>query len=258
MSFFIKNLVKLPILKRIIPSLLKKYIFFFNDYQKKIFVNNIHYELDLRHFIDRRFFLHRTYEEELFTPLSEIIKRYHADFFFDVGSCWGIYSLRFSNIYNKLNILAFDPIKKNIDRLNNSIIKNNISNIKTFHTAIGRSEGFVELGATEDYSPNFEINEIKAVIKEKSKLNFLDNMFEFKNKFLAFKIDTEGFEYEVLVGAKKLLNNNNCILQVEVKNKNLQNVVNFLNSLNYIQISDNINNKTDFFFSNFVKEKIKV
>jgi len=258
MSFFIKNLVKLPILKRLIPSLLKKYIFFFNDYQKNIFVNNIHYELDLRHFIDRRFFLHRTYEEELFTPLSEVIKRYQADFFFDVGSCWGIYSLRFSNIYNKLNILAFDPIKKNIDRLNNSIIKNNISNIKTFHTAIGRNEGFVELGATEDYSPNFEINEIKAVIKEKSKLNFLDNMFEFKNKFLAFKIDTEGFEYEVLVGAKKLLNNNNCILQVEVKNKNLQNVVNFLNSLNYIQISDNINNKTDFFFSNFVKEKIKV
>ena len=83
-------------------------------------------------------------------------------------------------------------------------------------------------------------------------------MFEFKNKFLVFKIDTEGFEHEVLVGAKKLLNNNNCILQVEVKNKNFQNVVNFLNSLSYIQISDNINNKTDFFFSNFVKEKIKV
>ena len=101
MSFFIKNLVKLPILKRLIPSLLKKYIFFFNDYQKKIFVNNIFYDLDLRHFIDRRFFLHRTYEEELFTPLSEMIKRYHADFFFEIISGMLVITFMLGNLFLK-------------------------------------------------------------------------------------------------------------------------------------------------------------
>jgi len=248
----------LPILKRLIPSLIKKYVFFFNRYEKEIYVNNVLFNLDLRHLIDRRFYLNRAYEDELFIPLSKIIKEHEADIFFDVGSCWGIYSLRLSNIYKKLTILSFDPIEKNIDRLKSSIAKNNILNIKTFHTAIGSKQGYVELGATEKYSPNYEINESNAVIKEKSKINFLDNMFEFKNKYLVFKIDTEGFEYEILNGAKKLLRNNNCFLQIEIKYKNYDNMLNLLNSLNFNQVSINKTNKTDFFFSNFDVDKIKI
>ena len=258
MIYLLRYLLKLPILKRLIPSLIKKYVFFFNRYEKEIYVNNVLFNLDLRHLIDRRFYLNRAYEDELFIPLSKIIKEHEADIFFDVGSCWGIYSLRLSNIYKKLTILSFDPIEKNIDRLKSSIAKNNILNIKTFHTAIGSKQGYVELGATEKYSPNYEINESNAVIKEKSKINFLDNMFEFKNKYLVFKIDTEGFEYEILNGAKKLLRNNNCFLQIEIKYKNYDNMLNLLNSLNFNQVSINKTNKTDFFFSNFDVDKIKI
>lgn len=258
MIYLLRYLLKLPILKRLIPSLIKKYVFFFNRYEKEIYVNNVLFNLDLRHLIDRRFYLNRAYEDELFIPLSKIIKEHEADIFFDVGSCWGIYSLRLSNIYKKLTILSFDPIEKNIDRLKSSIAKNNILNIKTFHTAIGSKQGYVELGATEKYSPNYEINESNAVIKEKSKINFLDNMFEFKNKYLVFKIDTEGFEYEILNGAKKLLRNNNCFLQIEIKYKNYDDMLNLLKSLNFNQVSINKTNKTDFFFSNFDVDKIKI
>ena len=258
MIYLLRYLLKLPILKRLIPSLIKKYVFFFNRYEKEIYVNNVLFNLDLRHLIDRRFYLNRAYEDELFIPLSKIIKEHEADIFFDVGSCWGIYSLRLSNIYKKLSILSFDPIEKNIDRLKSSIAKNNILNIKTFHTAIGSKQGYVELGATEKYSPNYEINESNAVIKEKSKINFLDNMFEFKNKYLVFKIDTEGFEYEILNGAKKLLRNNNCFLQIEIKYKNYDDMLNLLKSLNFNQVSINKTNKTDFFFSNFDVDKIKI
>ena len=116
----------------------------------------------------------------------------------------------------------------------------------------------MELGATEKYSPNYEINESNAVIKEKSKINYLDNLFEFKNKYLVFKIDTEGFEYEVIKGAKKLLKNNNCFLQIEIKDKNYENIVNLLNLLNFSQVSINKTNKTDFFYSNFDVNKIKI
>lgn len=254
----IKYLIKIPILKRLIPSFYKKYLSYTNDYNRQIIFDKIFYDLDLRHLIDRRFFFHRGYEDELFIPLSQVIKNFHADFFFDIGSCWGLYSLRLSSYYKKLKILSFDPIKNNIDRLKSSIYKNNITNIKTYHTAIGNKAGIVELGATEEYSPNYEINASSPVIKEKSKINFLDNIFEFKNKFLVFKIDTEGFEYEVLKGATKLLQNNKCFLQVEIKDDNFLNVVNLLNLLNFKQISINITNKTDFFFSNFEVKKIKI
>lgn len=258
MTFLIKYFIKFPILKRLIPSLYKRYIFFFKKHNKVIFVDNIIFNLDLRHLIDRRFFFHNAYEDELFNPLSELIKKNNADYFFDIGSCWGIYSLRLSKIHNKLNILAFDPIKKNINRLNFSIKHNKIDNIKTFHTAIGNEIGFIQLGATEIYSPNYEINEPNAVIKEISKIDYLDNLFDFKNKFLVFKIDTEGFEYDVLNGAKKLLKNNNCFCQIEIKDKRFNDTFSLLKELGFTLVSLNKVNKTDYFFSNFRLNKIEI
>ena len=58
----INFLIKFPVLKRLIPSVYKKYIFFFNKYSKKVIINNVIYDLDLRHLIDRRFFFHNVYE----------------------------------------------------------------------------------------------------------------------------------------------------------------------------------------------------
>ena len=258
MRFLIKHLIKIPILKRLIPSFFKKYIFFFKKYKKEILVNGIYFDLDLRHLIDRRFYFNSAYEDELFIPLSKIIDNHKADFFFDVGSCWGLYSLRLSNISKKIKILAFDPIKKNINRLNFSVNKNCIKNINVFHTAIGNTCGTVELGATEEYSPNYEINEMNAVIKETSEIDLLDNLFDFNSKFLVFKIDTEGSEYEVLKGAKKILSNNKCFLQIEIKKNNFVNTIDLLSTLKFNQVSINEVNKTDYFFSNFDINKIKV
>ena len=252
-------LVKIPILKRLIPSLYKKYIFFSNNHEKTIIVNGIYFDLDLRHLIDRRFFFHKAYEDELFKPLSNIIEKYEVDFFFDIGSCWGIYSLRLSKIFNNLNIIAYDPIKKNIKRLEKSIVINKISNIRTLKVAIGDKKGFVTLGATETYSPNYEINEKKAVITEKCEINTLDNLHnDIKDKFIVLKIDTEGFEFNVLKGAKKLLLNNKVFCQIEIKNNNYQKVFSFLKNNNFKLVSINKFNKTDYFFSNFYEDNITI
>lgn len=254
----INYLIKFPILKRLIPSLYKRYIFFFNKYSKRIIINNVIYDLDLRHLIDRRFFFHNGYEDELFNSLNDIIDKNKIDFFLDIGSCWGIYSLRFAGIYKNLKILAFDPIKTNIERLKISIKKNNFKNIECFHTAIGSKKGKVTLGATEKYSPNYEINEINSVINETSELNSLDFFLETEGKTLIFKIDTEGYEFEVLKGATNLLNNNKCFCQIEIKDNNKEKVLLFFDNLNYNLVSINKINKTDFFFSNFIKDKIEI
>ncbi|WP_440915681.1 FkbM family methyltransferase [Candidatus Pelagibacter sp.] len=255
----LKFLVKIPIFKRLIPSLYKKYIFFSKNHEKTIVVNGVYFDLDLRHLIDRRFFFHKGYEDELFKPLSNIIEKYEVDYFFDIGSCWGIYSLRLANKFNKLNIIAYDPIKKNIERLKNSIIKNKISNIYTLKVAIGDKKDFVTLGATETYSPNYEINEKNAVITEKCEINTLDNLHnDIKDKFIVLKIDTEGFEFNVLKGAEKLLLNNKVFCQIEIKNKNYQEVSSFLKNNNFKLVSINKFNKTDYFFSNFYEENITI
>jgi len=254
----ISQLIKLPIFKRLIPSLYKKYIFLFNQYNKKIYIEDIQYDLDLRHLIDRRFFFHKTYEDELFQPICNIIRTKEIKFFFDIGSCWGLYSLRLSNKYKDLKIFSYDPIINNIQRLNHSIKINNIRNIKTYHLAIGNEEKTVKLGATEVYSPNYEIGVKNAVISENCKMNLLDNLHNLKNKYIVIKIDTEGFENKVLEGASNLLKNNKVFCQVEIKDKNINEIFSFFKKINYNLISDNQFNKTDFFFSNFRLEKIKI
>ena len=254
----ISQLIKWPIFKRLIPSLYKKYIFLFNKYNKNIFIEVINYDLDLRHLIDRRFFFHKTYENELFQPMYNIIKNNEINYFFDIGSCWGIYSLRLSNKFKDLKIFSYDPINKNIQRLNHSIKINNTKNIQTFCIAIGDKETIVELGATEDYSPNYEIDEKNAVVTEKCKMNLLDNLHNLENKNIVFKIDTEGFEDKVLEGAIKLLSKNKVFCQVEIKDKNIDKVFSFFKNINYNLVSDNKFNKTDYFFSNFDLKKIKI
>jgi hypothetical protein len=86
----IKYLIKVPLLKRIIPSIYKKYIFNKNFY-KKIIVDDVIFDLDLRHLIDRRFFFHKSYENELFLPIIRVLESNKIDYFLDIGSCWGIY-----------------------------------------------------------------------------------------------------------------------------------------------------------------------
>ena len=52
----IDKFLKVPFLKRLIPSIYKKYIYLTKLHFKEIIVDGIIFDLDLRHFIDRRFF----------------------------------------------------------------------------------------------------------------------------------------------------------------------------------------------------------
>ena len=255
---FFKFLMKLPILKRIIPSILKRYVVFTGFYNKRIKLEGVILDLDLRYLIDKIVFLHRGYEDELYFNLVKIIKNNEIDYFLDIGSCWGIYSLRLTKKFKNLKILAFDPIKSNVNRIINSLKLNEFKNIKTFHTALGNKKSEIVLGASEDFSPNYQINQKNPSILEKSKIDLLDNLLSLKKNTLVVKIDVEGFEIEVLKGAKQLLLNNDCFLQIETFGDNKNEVFNFLNKINYQLVSTNTHNKADLFFSNFTFQKIEI
>ena len=108
--------------------------------------------------------------------------------------------MRLSKKFRNLKIFSYDPIDKNIQRLNHSIKINIIENIQTFCLAIGDKETIVELGATEDYSPNYEIGEKNAVVTEKCKMNLLDNLHNLENKNIIFN----KYDGELIVPQKKI------------------------------------------------------
>ena len=63
-----------------------------------------------------------------------------------------------------------------------------------------------------------------------------DDVIKLINEDITLKIDVEGYEYNVLKGLEGTLNNNNCFIQIEIWDKNLKNVLSFLENLNYQKI----------------------
>ena len=246
---------KIPFLKRLIPSIIKRYVIYFNDYERELLFEDIVFNLDIRHLIDRSFYINRTYEEASFNTLKQSISRDGVQYFFDIGACWGIYSLRFAKKFPDLNIIAIDPIKNNVARLKSSLKKNNLNNVSVVHSAIGDIEGTVTLGSESEASPNYGINHQNSAISEISPINSLDNLYNYRDKSIAMKIDVEGFEYEVLSGALSFLKNNKIFLQIEVRYENYKKIKNCLQSVGYHMIDDSppktAGGYTDCFFKNY-------
>ena len=246
---FTKFCIKLPILRRIIPSLFKKYIFLTNNFWKQKNIEGINYILDTRYLIDRNFYLRENYEDEIFAFSKNKIIEDKIDFFLDLGSCWGIYSLRLSKI-KSIKILAFDPILKNINRLKKMLKINNIKNVKIFHTALGNKIGKMKFYGLEEYTPNYSIYDKENKFEYIAEINKLDNLVNIKNKKLFMKIDVEGHEYFLLLGAKKLIKNNQLTIQCEVIN-NKKKVFRFMKE-NKFKLIYHSKGTDDYIFSNYI------
>jgi FkbM family methyltransferase len=147
---------------------------------------------------------------------------------FDVGCYKGSFLDMFLNIYkSKVNIYAFEAEKKIYEKLNHYKSYSNI-NIYNFGISdqdtlldlnISYQEGTSTLSSLNDASKylNFKSNILGEKIflkKEKVEVKKIDSFCEKKNiKNIDFlKIDTEGHEMSVLLGAEKLIKNTKIIL----------------------------------------------
>ncbi len=239
-----QKILKLPIIKRLIPSIIKK----LNIKSKDIYRDNIHYNLDLRYFVDRNFYLYG-WDEEIIKYLNLIIQKKNINIFLDIGSCWGVYTLKVAKQNPNIKIFSFDVFIENINRLKLMLEKNKFDNVKIFNLAIGLDKRVEKFAVNEEFSPNYAKDSIgkKKIEVQQDKI---DNLIEYSNEVIAIKIDVERMEFDVLRGAENLLKKNKCFIIIET-DQNEINVIHFLNSIGYKKIEHNF--KTiDKFFSNFI------
>ena len=169
----------------------------------------------------------------------------------DIGVYRGVYSYKLSKITKHVH--AFEPnpliypyLEKNLKKIIKNISLYNIAasdskgvtNLKIpnrFNT-LNKShyEEMYKLGASTIHEKN-ELNNDAYISKEVEK-NKLDNILE--NKKIGFiKIDVEGHEKNVIVGARKIIEKNKPVLLVEIEEKHTQdkviNIINFINNFGY-------------------------
>lgn len=239
----IKKILKFPIIKRLVPSIIKK----LNIKSKKIHRNGIYFDLDLRYFVDRNFYLHG-WDDEIINYLNLIIKKNEISTFLDIGSCWGVYTLQVAKKNPNIKIFSFDVFYKNINRLNFMLKKNNFNNVETFNLAIGLDKKVEKFAVNEEFSPNYAKDSLgeKKIEVDQDKI---DNLIKLNQTKIAIKIDVERMELDVLKGAQNLLKNNKCFIIVETDQKK-SDVLNFLSIIGYKQIKHDFDS-IDTFFSNF-------
>tara|TARA_Y100000741_G_scaffold106345_1_gene79470 strand:- start:44 stop:835 length:792 start_codon:yes stop_codon:yes gene_type:complete len=263
MNSIINSLVKFPFFNRLVPSisirllkLLKKNRGYFKVGDNKMF-------LDFLDPIDRQLILYQKYEYEEILILKELIKKHQANFFFDIGSNCGYYSLKLANIFKNLKIFAFDPnaeanykFKKTLNiypTLSERITLHNfglsdVNSVFKMRTKI--KYGYAQTGGsalhnnenhkdTKTFDANFKI---------------ADEIFSITNSVLAIKIDVENLEYRTLNGLKKIINNNECILQIEIFGNNFNKVNKFLVENKFYKINE-IKKRSNYFYTNIKKSQ---
>tara|TARA_R110002072_G_scaffold303018_1_gene491355 strand:+ start:1099 stop:1953 length:855 start_codon:yes stop_codon:yes gene_type:complete len=129
----------------------------------------------------------------------------------DIGAHVGLVSMPISKVLgNGGHVYAFEPATANIKYLNKHIKFNNIKNIRTMNALVGATEknGVVFYECLEPSGMNTSVNNDKssAYKKTKRKQMKLDTFCEAESLNPdIIKIDVEGFEYEVLTGAEKII-----------------------------------------------------
>ena len=181
-----------------------------------------------------------TYEHENQIVFEKYIKP--GQIIFDIGAHAGFYTLLASVLVGESGqVFAFEPLPKNISYLKGHIELNNLTNVKVIESAVSKFSGitsFTESSTGYQGSISQKGNlEVKVVSLDQL---FLNNEIPVPNHI---KIDVEGHEKSVLIGAKSILENYHPTIFLSIHGRPVyQQCCNLLKSLNYkIKILDKYN-----------------
>lgn len=174
------------------------------------------------------------------------------DIFFDVGANIGIFSI-YAAVRKNAKVYAFEPEYSNLSILKENILKNSLkNNIHPYSIAIGKNNHITNLHVA-DITPGAAVSSIsdkdlkttdegfnvvwkEGIVEMKiddicKQLNIIPNML---------KIDTDGNEKNVLIGAENTLKSSQlkCIIMEKPSNKeNLKYSYEFLNKNGFEEIN---------------------
>jgi FkbM family methyltransferase len=151
---------------------------------------------------------------------------------FDVGANYGFLSMVWGRALENREgkIYSFEPSPTVSNVTQKSFLHNKFKNIKLFKKAIGNINGHVDIYDGKASSNMLEFDDSKKIRVEITSLDqFI--IIEKVEKVDLIKIDVDGFEYEILQGAKKIIQKYKPILIVETNNDSR--ILDFVRSIGY-------------------------
>lgn len=152
-------------------------------------------------FLDRHINFYKLHEPEILDIYLKYIKP--SDTVLDVGMNNGFHTLFLSKLVGENGkVYSFEPIKKLVNQVKESLDLNNINNVKLNNLALGNENENSIINIEEDHFGGSSILEkdSSTIISKKEEIEIkkLDSLDLPKIDFI--KVDTEGYEYEFFKG----------------------------------------------------------
>lgn len=163
-----------------------------------------------------------------------------GDLVLDIGANIGYHSLHFASLLPKVDCISFEPHPIIYEQLTDNIRINQFSNINAYQVAVGDVSGTTSFFMQDEKAYNRGMSAIeyyqgigaeftKIEVKKIAIDDFLSK--EMQKRVKIIKIDTQGFEYQVISGAKNTIEKSRPIIIAELHDntsKDPQNILSIL------------------------------
>lgn len=169
------------------------------------------------------------FEEDIISFITSNLQA--GDCFIDVGANIGLFSLLASPVVAADGlVLSFEPTGDTFKRFDENIRHNGITNINAHKIALSDHEGVAAFNVSTDGHDAFNSfalpqhgdNYREETVEVKMLDWFFDKMEPYKNRIL-MKVDVEGWEYNVVKGAEKILRELSPVIVIEFNDENTKN-----------------------------------
>ena len=152
--------------------------------------------------------------------LIKILSEDKPTLIFDCGSNFGFYSLYLASLNENNQAIAFEASPKTYQELNKNIEENKFKNIQCHNLALTNNVN--QTLTFFESSNDWESSLIESNFNDKTKTNIssakldsFEDRIEKKNQHIVIKLDVEGYEMQVLDGAKKIIEQHYPIIILE-------------------------------------------
>lgn len=159
-------------------------------------------------------------------------KLLHGNTVIDIGANIGNHTLYYINECGAGCSYCFEPMGSTFEMLKKNVELNNISEkVRLFNYCVGSSSGMASVSS-------YNIKNIGGTTFEASTSGDVElvtiDQFQYEGSVVLIKIDVEGYEMEVLKGMGNTIRLHKPILQIEIRNKNFNEVNHLLEKEGYI------------------------
>lgn len=196
-------------------------------------------------------------EEPHLAFLLKLCAQVQPSIFIDVGANFGLYTiLLLKQLPSITRVESFEPANDNLRYLHINTLINDMQDRVHIHGIAlsnysGQSAMLIDQEGTltNALTETENAQQLSSSIRQPVLVDTLDNMVNLSGKQILIKIDVEGAEKEVLEGAKNILKNNSCLVQIEVFSNRRKAVEEFMAEINYLFIDEiAVSHRADMWF----------